>query len=146
MSKTKAEELYADIINLPHHELTTRQRMPRINRAASFSPFAALTGYDDAITETARVTSERIELDEGTKEILNDKLRVALDKADEQPQITVTYFLPDKRKAGGAYVTKRGRALRADEFKRLLIMDDGFEIRIDDIIDITEGDSYEPQK
>ena len=96
---------YEDIINLPHHELTTRQRMPRINRAASFAPFAALTGYDDAVRETARLTSERIELDEGTKEVLNDKLRIALDKADEQPEISITYFLPDTRKSGGAYVT-----------------------------------------
>lgn len=141
MSKTKAEELYADIINLPHHELTTRQRMPRINRAASFSPFAALTGYDDAITETARVTSERIELDEGTKEILNDKLRVALDKADEQPQITVTYFLPDSKKAGGAYIDYTGIIKRVDEYERKIIFTDKTVIPIDDIYEIS-GDIY----
>ena len=69
----KAEELYADIINLPHHELTTRQRMPRINRAVSFSPFAALTGYDDQVKEAGRLTDERIELDDGTISTLNDK-------------------------------------------------------------------------
>lgn len=138
---TKAKELYADIINLPHHELTTRQRMPRINRAASFAPFAALTGYDDAVRETARLTSERIELDEGTKEILNNKLRIALDKAGERPEISITYFLPDKKKSGGAYVTVKAVIKRIDEFERLVIFTDKSSIPIDDIYEI-EGDIY----
>ena len=138
---TKAKELYADIINLPHHELTTRQRMPRINRAASFAPFAALTGYDDAVRETARLTSERIELDEGTKEILNNKLRIALDKAGEQPEISITYFLPDKKKSGGAYVTVKAVIKRIDEYERLVILTDKSTIPIDDIYEI-EGDIY----
>ena len=132
---------YEDIINLPHHELTTRQRMPRINRAASFAPFAALTGYDDAVRETARLTSERIELDEGTKEVLNDTLRIALDKADEQPEISITYFLPDKKKSGGAYVTVKAVIRRIDEFERLVIFTDKSSIPIDDIYEI-EGDIY----
>lgn len=138
---TKAKELYADIINLPHHELTTRQRMPRINRAASFAPFAALTGYDDAVRETARLTSERIELDEGTKEILNNKLRIALDKAGEQPEISITYFLPDKKKSGGEYVTVKAVIRRIDEYERLVIFTDKSSIPIDDIYEI-EGDIY----
>ena len=138
---TKAKELYADIINLPHHELTTRQRMPRINRAASFAPFAALTGYDDAVRETARLTSERIELDEGTKEILNNKLRIALDKAGERPEISITYFLPDKKKSGGTYVTVKAVIKRIDEFERLVIFTDKSSIPIDDIYEI-EGDIY----
>lgn len=132
---------YEDIINLPHHELTTRQRMPRINRAASFAPFAALTGYDDAVRETARLTSERIELDDGTKEVLNDKLRIALDKADEQPEISITYFLPDTRKSGGAYVTVKAVIKRIDEYERLVILTDKSTIPIDDIYEI-EGDIY----
>ena len=132
---------YEDIINLPHHELTTRQRMPRINRAASFAPFAAITGYDDAVRETARLTSERIELDEGTKEVLNDKLRIALDKADEQPEISITYFLPDTRKSGGAYVTVKAVIKRIDEYERLVILTDKSTIPIDDIYEI-EGDIY----
>ena len=132
---------YEDIINLPHHELTTRQRMPRINRAASFAPFAALTGYDDAVRETARLTSERIELDEGTKEILNNKLRIALDKAGEQPEISITYFLPDKKKSGGAYVTVKAVIKRIDEYERLVILTDKSTIPIDDIYEI-EGDIY----
>lgn len=138
---TKAKELYADIINLPHHELTTRQRMPRINRAASFAPFAALTGYDDAVRETARLTSERIELDEGTKEILNNKLRIALDKAGEQPEISITYFLPDTWKSGGAYVTVKAVIKRIDEYERLVILTDKSTIPINDIYEI-EGDIY----
>ena len=132
---------YEDIINLPHHELTTRQRMPRINRAASFAPFAALSGYDDAVRETARLTSERIELDEGTKEVLNDKLRIALDKADEQPEISITYFLQDTRKSGGAYVTVKAVIKRIDEYERLVILTDKSTIPIDDICEI-EGDIY----
>lgn len=141
MKKTNAEELYADIINLPHHELKTRQRMPIINRAASFSPFAALTGYDDAVKETARLTSERIELDEGAKEILNDKLRIAADKADQEPEIKVTYFLPDKKKDGGAYITIKAVIKRIDEYERLVVFTDKSTIPIDDIYEI-EGDIY----
>ena len=141
MKKTNAEELYADIINLPHHELKTRQRMPIINRAASFSPFAALTGYDDAVKETARLTSERIELDEGAKEILNDKLRIAVDKADQEPEIKVTYLLPDKKKDGGAYITIKAVIKRIDEYERLVVFTDKSTIPIDDIYEI-EGDIY----
>lgn len=138
---TKAEELYADIINLPHHELTTRQRMPLINRAASFSPFAALTGYDETVKETARLTDARIELDEGSKEILNDKLRIAVDHAEEQPEISITYFLPDKKKSGGAYVTIKAVIKRIDEYERFVIFTDKSSIPIDDIYEI-EGEIY----
>lgn len=138
---TKAEELYADIINLPHHELTTRQRMPLINRAASFAPFAALTGYDEAVKETARLTDERIELEEGTKIILNDKLQLALEKADLEPVITVTYFLPDKRKKGGAYLDYTGTIKRIDEYERKVIFTDKTVVPIDDIYEI-EGEIY----
>lgn len=139
--KTKAEELYADIINLPQHELTTRQRMPLINRAASFSPFAALTGYDEAVKETARLTDQRIDLDEGSKEIPNDKLRIAVDQIEEQPEISITYFLPDKKKSGGAYVTVKDVIKRIDEYERLVIFTDKSSIPIDDIYRI-EGDIY----
>lgn len=138
---TKAEELYADIINLPHHELTTRQRMPLINRAASFAPFAALTGYDEAVKETARLTDARIELDEGSKEILNDKLHIAEDRADEQPEVSITYFLPDKKKSGGAYITTKAVIKRIDEYERLVIFTDKSSIPIDDIYEI-EGEIY----
>ena len=138
---TKAEELYADIINLPHHELTTRQRMPLINRAASFSPFAALTGYDEAVKETARLTDARIELDEEQKIALSDKLQMAMEKADQEPIITVTYFLPDQKKAGGAYIDYTGTIKRIDEYERKVIFIDKTTIPIDDIYAI-EGEIY----
>ena len=138
---TKAEELYADIINLPHHELTTRQRMPLINRAASFSPFAALTGYDEAVKETARLTDARIELDEEQKIALSDKLQMAIEKADQEPIITVTYFLPDQKKAGGAYIDYTGTIKRIDEYERKVIFIDKTIIPIDDIYAI-EGEIY----
>ena len=132
---------YDDIINLPHHELTTRRRMPTANRAASFSPFAALTGYDEAVKETARLTSERIEIDDGAKEVLNEKLRIAVEKADERPEITIIYFLPDKKKSGGEYVTITAVVKRVDEYERLVVPTDKSTIPIDDIYDI-EGDIY----
>ena len=131
-----AEKLYADIINLPHHELTTRRRMPRINRAAAFSPFAALTGYDAKIKETGRLTDEKTELDDSTVSELNNRLNFALSKADEQPEITVTYFLPDKRKSGGAYITHTGVIKRIDEYERKVIFTDKTAIPIDDIYGI----------
>ena len=139
--KTKAEEQYADIINLPHHELTTRQRMPLINRAASFSPFAALTGYDETVKETARLTDAKVELDEGTKEVLNDKLRLAVDQAEMHPEVSITYFLPDKKKAGGAYITTKAVIKRMDEYDRVVVLTDKSTIPIDDIAEI-EGDIF----
>lgn len=141
MSKTKAEELYADIIDLPHHELTTRQRMPVINRAASFSPFAALTGYDEHIREAGRLTDERTDLDEDTKQKLNERLRIALDMADVQPQIKITYFLPDERKSGGSYVEYTGVLMRVDEYEKKIILTDKTQIPIDDIYEI-EGEIF----
>lgn len=139
--KTKSEEIYADIIDLPHHELITRQRMPLVNRAASFSPFAALTGYDDAVEETARLTCQKIELDDDSKRILNDKLLFAIAHAKEQPPILITYFLPDDKKSGGVYVTIKAVIKRIDEYKRLVIFTDKSSIPIDDIYEI-EGDIY----
>lgn len=139
--KSKAEELYADIINLPHHELTTRQRMPLINRAASFAPFAALTGYDEAVKETARLTDARIELDDSTKLVLSDKLQLAMEMAYQEPTITVTYFVPDQKKAGGAYVDYTGIIKRIDEYERKVIFVDKTSIPINDIYAI-EGEIY----
>lgn len=136
MIKTKAEERYADIIDLPHHELTTRQRMPVANRAASFSPFAALTGYDAHIREAARLTEQKTELDEDTKEKLNERLQFALDMADVQPQIKITYFRPDDRKSGGAYVECTGVLKRVDEYEKKVVLADKTQIPIDDIYEI----------
>lgn len=92
---------YDDIIHLPHHISKTRPQMSMMDRAAQFSPFAALTGYDAAIKETGRLTDEKIELGEETKAVLDRKQSYLSDMISVQPEITVTYFLPDERKSGG---------------------------------------------
>ena len=127
---------YDDIINLSHHVSATRPQMSMIDRAAQFSPFAALTGYDAAIKETGRLTDEKIELDEDTKAALDMKQAYLLEIIDDQPEITVTYFLPDTKKSGGEYVTVTGNLKRFDEYERLLILTNGKKIPMDDIADI----------
>lgn len=127
---------YNDIINLPHHVSTTRPQMSMIDRAAQFSPFAALTGYDAAIKETGRLTDEKIEIDEDTKASLDMKQAYLMEIIDEQPEISITYFLPDTKKSGGAYVTVTGNLKRFDEYERLLILTNGKKIPMDDIADI----------
>lgn len=127
---------YNDIINMPHHVSTKRPQMPLKDRAAQFAPFAALTGYDDEIKETARLTDSKIELDESTLAILNDKLQIILDNLDTEPEITVTYFEPDKKKAGGAYIDHIGIVKRIDDYERTVIFTDKTVISIEDILDI----------
>lgn len=127
---------YDDIINLPHHVSTTRPHMTVFDRAAQFSPFAALTGYDSAIKETARLTAERVELDEYTKDALSDRLQIIADRMKEYPEIAITYFQPDSRKNGGAYVTAVSSAKKIDEYKRIVVMTDGTVIPFDEIISI----------
>lgn len=133
--------MYEDIINLPHHVSKTRPQMSMLDRAAQFSPFAALTGYDAAIKETGRLTDEKQELDEDTKAALDMKQAYLMEMIDEQPEISVTYFLPDTKKAGGAYATVTGKLKRFDEYERLLILTDGKKIPMDDIADI-ESDLF----
>jgi hypothetical protein len=132
---------YDDIINLPHHVSATRPHMPAIDRAAQFSPFAALTGYDAAIKETARLTGERMELDEYMKDVLSIRLQIIADQLKEHPEIAITYFQPDEKKNGGAYVTVIGIAKKIDEYERILVMTDGTWIPIDEIISI-EGQIF----
>ena len=133
--------MYEDIINLPHHVSKTRPQMSMLDRAAQFSPFAALTGYDAAIKETGRLTDEKIELDEDTKAALDMKQAYLIEMIDERPEITIIYFLPDARKVGGAYVTVTGNLKRFDEYERLLILTNGKKIPMDDIADI-ESDLF----
>ena len=110
--------------------------MPMIDRAAQFSPFAALTGYDAAIKETARLTGERLDLDDCEKAALNNKLQLLLNRIAERPYVSITYFQPDKRKAGGEYVITSGSIKRINRYERTLLMDNGVKIVIEDIIDI----------
>ena len=92
--------------------LKTRPQMPLIDRAAQFSPFAALTGHDSAIQETARLTDDRVELDEYIKDALNDKLQILIERLKEYPKIRITYFQPDENKDGGDYITSNGTIKR----------------------------------
>ncbi len=133
---------YEDIIHLPHHVSKKHPRMPAIDRAAQFSPFAALTGYDDAVEETARLTEERIELDDYQKDVLGHRLQMLADRLGEHPDIAITYFQPDERKTGGAYVTSVGMVKKVDEFSRVVVMTDGTRIPFDEIIRI-EGQMFE---
>ena len=107
-----------------------------IDRAAQFSPFAALTGYDAAITETRRLTDEKIEMDEEALNILNMKFQILVDSLDEEPEVTFTYFKPDERKAGGAYIEVTGTVKKVDDFERLIVMQNGMKIPRDDILNI----------
>lgn len=136
MSKSSDNHKYDDIINLPHHTSPTRPRMAMIDRAAQFSPFAALTGYDAAVKETARLTDRRIELDEYEKADLDERLQLIQEHLGEQPEIKITFFKPDERKAGGVYLSITGVIKKIDSFERYVVMMDGKKIPIDEIFQI----------
>ncbi len=134
----RSEGSYDAIINLPHHISLKRPQMPMHDRAAQFSPFAALTGYDEAIKEEGRLTSGRIELGEYETELLDRSLRDILEHIDERPYISVIYFEPDERKSGGAYTKKSGRLKRVDEYERKLYFTDGTGVDMDSVIEINQ--------
>lgn len=127
---------YDDIINLPHHRSKTRKYMSIHDRAAQFAPFSALTGHDEAVKETARLTERRVELDEYQKSVLNDKLLYIKEHIPDEIIIEITYFKPDLKKTGGEYAKKSGTVKKIREYERLLIMDDLTEIPIREIISI----------
>ena len=137
----KNRQQYDDIINLQHHVSSNRDHMSMINRAAQFSPFAAVTGYDGAIKETARLTDLRIELDENEKTILDEKLRIVQEQLSRQLEIEFIYFRPDEMKAGGDYISMIGTVKKIDGYERVVLMQDGTRIPIEEIIDIT-GDVF----
>ena len=130
---------YEDIINLQYRGSATRPRMPRLSRAAQFAPFAALTGYEAAVKETARLTQEWVELDEDRKAVLNEKLARIMERRGEGSEITITYFIPDERKDGGAYVSITGRIRKLDPCKRAVVMENKTEIPIEKIYEIESG-------
>lgn len=127
---------YDDIINLPHYVSATRRPMSMESRAAQFAPFAALTGHDAAIAETARITTARSEQSAEQLMELSRKLAYAL-SMPERRQLTITYFRPDSRKDGGAYVSVRGAVKRVEECFNLLTLTDGTEIPLDAVSDIS---------
>jgi len=126
---------YKDIINLPHHISKRHPRLSMEQRAAQFSPFAALTGYEEATDETSRLTDEKIELSEEDMEELNRKLQ------NLQGEAVITYFVKDERKSGGSYVTIKGEVRRIDDYEKAIVMRDGSKIFVDDILDI-ESEFY----
>ena len=130
------KDLYEDIINRPHHVSKTRPQMSMSDRAAQFAPFAALTGYDSAIKETGRLTNERIKLDEEALTALDRKYQLLMEALDEAPEVTITYFQPDERKAGGKYVSATGAVKKVDDFERRITMQDGARIPMDDVLSI----------
>lgn len=136
---------YDDIMDLPHPASRTHPRMSIRNRAAQFAPFAALTGYEAAIRETARITDEKIELDENQREILDEKLLILKEHLKESPEVTITRFKPDERKEGGAYVTESGIIKKIDFYTHAIILQNENEteekIAIENILDL-QSDLY----
>ena len=130
---------YDNIINMTHHISKKHPQMSMEMRSAQFAPFAALTGYEDAVEETGRLTSNRIDIDEELKINLDEKLRLIQEKIHIQPEVNFTYFVPDLKKDGGEYVTIKGKVIKIDEYKHIIIVKcklDEVKIKISEIINI----------
>lgn len=136
MALKDSSKEYGDIINLPHPESRKHKRMSMRDRAAQFSPFAALTGHDAAIKETARLTDSFMDLDETMKAGLDEKLVLILEKLTEKPEVVITYFLKDERKAGGSYEVAEGWIRKVDFYERVIEMGDRSRISLDHVVDI----------
>jgi len=136
------EHKYDNIIDLPRPVSKKHRPMAMTDRAAQFSPFAALTGYDAAISETARLTDSREERSEITDAVLNERMHILFEWEYKYPEITVEYFVPDERKRGGAYIAVKGCFKRIDDAERILIMQDGTKIPVDDIYRI-DGEIFD---
>jgi hypothetical protein len=132
----KISHQYDDIINLEYHKSKKHPPMSLYARSAQFAPFAALTGYEDAVRETSRITSERIELDDELKSILDMKLQLIRENIGKKEEIKFTYFEPDERKEGGAYVTIDGVVKKFDEINHTIVLTNKMQIPIDDLLDI----------
>lgn len=128
---------YDDIINLPHHVSKTRPRMSLEQRSAQFAPFSALVGYEDEIAETGRLTTERIDLDEEAKQILDRKLQAIIKNIFKEPTVAITHFVPDDKKDGGKYITTTGNVKKIDVYRNIIVLTDRKEIFIIDILDIS---------
>lgn len=135
------KNVYGDIMNLPHHVSSTHPQMPMKDRAAQFSPFAALVGYDDAVREAGRLTDEKTELTEDSLNELNGRFRFLLAHPEEEPEVTITFFKADERKAGGAYIETTGVVRKIDLPERRITMRDGRSIPMDDVCGL-RGDFF----
>ena len=129
----KETHKYDDIIHLPHHTSPRRAGMPMIDRAAQFSPFAALTGYEAVIEETGRLTDSITELTDSSKQVLDEQFRILAENCGALPRITVTWFEPDRQKSGGSYVTVTGQLKKVEEYEQVLRLADGREIPMEAI-------------
>lgn len=127
---------YDDIINLPHHVSTRHPRMPAIDRAAQFSPFAALTGFEGAVKEAGRLTDSKIDLCEDQQADLDARLRLLEDVLPQHPKVTVVYYVPDRSKSGGAYMTVSGEIKKFDRIGSNIVLQDNTTIPIDSILQV----------
>lgn len=130
---------YDDILHLPHHVSKTRPQMSNYDRAAQFMPFSALSGYDAAILEAARLTDQKIELTASQLEVINEALGILQEHIGEQPEVEITYFKPDPRKQGGAYCTSMGNVRQIDALKQIVMLTDRTVIPVGDIVHIASG-------
>ena len=137
----KYDRQYDDIINLPHHISKKHPQMSLYARSAQFAPFAALTGYEEAVKETARETNERIDIEDELKSILDGKLQIILEQIKNHPEISISYFIADSKKNGGEYVTVTGLVKKVDLYNQYIYLIDYTEIPINEIIDIS-GDIF----
>lgn len=133
----KENHAYDDIIHCSRPISGKRARMTNYDRAAQFSPFAALTGFDAAIAETGRITGDRIQQDEDEKQHLDMQMQEVLERLPEQPEVTVLWFRQDERKTGGAYVSTTGHVKKVDTYAGKLLLADGRGIPLEEIISIT---------
>lgn len=133
----KYDKQYDDIINLPHHVSKKHPQMSLYARSAQFAPFAALTGYEDVIKETSRETSEKIDIDDELKSILDSKLQIIMEHIKNKTEISFTYFIPDSKKDGGSYITVIGIVRKIDLYNQIIYLANNTEIPINDIINIS---------
>ena len=136
------KDSYEDIIHGPRPISKTRRKMALLDRAAQFSPFAALSGYEAAIKETARITEEKVELDEYVLGALSRKLQILADRLAEAPEVSITHFQPDSKKPGGRYITALGQVQKIKEYERIVVLSDGREIPIEEIVKI-DGEIFD---
>lgn len=137
--KLKYDHKYDDIIELEHHKSKKHTPMSLYARSAQFAPFAALTGYEGQVKETARLTDRRIELDEEMKLILDLKIQVIKEMLSDNPEVEITYFIPDTRKDGGKYVTIINNVKKIDSYNEHIIMQNNLKIEIKEIININSN-------
>lgn len=136
MKENEKSKNYDDIIGIPHHVSPTHEQMSMRDRAAQFSPFAALTGYEDVIEETARITDEKIDLSEDGAEEINRELLAIGERIDDEPIVSVLYFCSDLTKSGGAYISMEGKVKSIDVYNRKILFKDGKTVRFSDIMAI----------